>query len=115
MALFDLKSLHSALEELQQERGISREDVVDALGTALAAAYRREYGKRGQIIRATFNPQTGDTEPANLSHNLYYKITDALWFGIYFHGNHHRRPLLFNPRHMPARADAPEDDTLQAA
>ena len=28
----------------------------------LAAAYRREYGKRGQIIRATFNPQTGDME-----------------------------------------------------
>ena len=62
MALFDLKSLNSALEELQQERGISRESVVDALATALAAAYRREYGKRGQIIRATFNPTTGDME-----------------------------------------------------
>ncbi|MBI4087803.1 transcription termination factor NusA [Candidatus Kaiserbacteria bacterium] len=62
MALFDLKSLNAALEELQQERGISRESVVDALATALAAAYRREYGKRGQIIRATFNPETGDLE-----------------------------------------------------
>ncbi len=62
MALFDLKSLNSALEELQAERGISRESVVDALATALAAAYRREYGKRGQIIRATFNPATGDME-----------------------------------------------------
>ncbi len=41
MALFDLKSLNSALEELQTERGISRESVVDALATALAAAYRR--------------------------------------------------------------------------
>jgi len=62
MALFDLKTLNSALEELQQERGISRESVVEALATALAAAYRREYGKRGQIIRATFNPETGDME-----------------------------------------------------
>ena len=62
MALFDLKSLNSALDELQAERGISRESVVDALATALAAAYRREYGKRGQIIRATFNPGTGDME-----------------------------------------------------
>jgi transcription termination/antitermination protein NusA len=62
MALFDLKSLNSALEELQTERGISRDSVVDALATALAAAYRREYGKRGQIIRATFNPETGDME-----------------------------------------------------
>jgi len=62
MSLFDLKTLNSALEELQTERGISRDSVVDALSTALAAAYRREYGKRGQIIRATFNPETGDME-----------------------------------------------------
>src|SRR6185436_15146168 len=62
MALFDLKALNSALEELQTERGISRESVIDALETALAAAYRREYGKRGQIIRATMNPDTGDFE-----------------------------------------------------
>ncbi|HWO07455.1 MAG TPA: transcription termination factor NusA [Candidatus Paceibacterota bacterium] len=62
MALFDLKILNSALDELQAEKGISRESVVEAIATALAAAYRREYGKRGQIIRATFNPETGDLE-----------------------------------------------------
>ena len=62
MALFDLKVLNSALEELQQERGVSRESVIEALETAIAAAYRREYGKRGQIIRASFNPETGDLE-----------------------------------------------------
>src|SRR3990167_8350836 len=62
MSMFDLKSLTSALEELQAERGISRESVIEALSTALAAAYRREDGKRGQIIRASFNPGTGDME-----------------------------------------------------
>ncbi len=62
MALFDLKALNSAFDELQQERGISRESVIDALQTAIAAAYRREYGKRGQIIRATISPESGDVE-----------------------------------------------------
>lgn len=62
MALFDLKTLNSALDELQAEKGISRNSVVEAIATALAAAYRREYGKRGQIIRATFNPESGDLE-----------------------------------------------------
>lgn len=62
MALFDLKTLNAALDELQTEKGISRDAVVEAIATALAAAYRREYGKRGQIIRATFNPETGDLE-----------------------------------------------------
>jgi len=62
MALFDLKTLNSALDELQEVRGISRESVVEAIATALAAAYRREYGKRGQIVRATFNAENGDVE-----------------------------------------------------
>ena len=62
MALFDLKVLNSALEELQQERGVSRESVIEALETAIATAYRREYGKRGQIVRASFNPESGDLE-----------------------------------------------------
>ena len=62
MALLDLKALNAALDELQQDKGISRQSVIDALETALAAAYRREYGKRGQIIRATFNTETGDME-----------------------------------------------------
>lgn len=62
MALFDLKTMNAALDELQQERGISRDSVIEAIATALAAAYRREYGKRGQIIRATFSPETGDLE-----------------------------------------------------
>lgn len=42
----------------------------------------------------------GRTQPGNLDHNLYYKLANALWFGIYYHGNHHRKPLLFNPKHM---------------
>jgi len=62
MALFDLKTLNSALDELQEVRGISRDSVVEAIATALAAAYRREYGKRGQIVRATFNAENGDIE-----------------------------------------------------
>lgn len=62
MALFDLKALNAAFDELQQERGITRESVLNALETAIAAAYRREYGKRGQIIRATIHPETGDVE-----------------------------------------------------
>lgn len=62
MALLDLKALNLALDELQQERGVSRTSVITAIATALATAYRREYGKKGQIIRCTFNPETGDME-----------------------------------------------------
>jgi len=62
MALLDLKALNLALDELQEERGVSRDSVISAIATALATAYRREYGKKSQIIRCTFNPETGDME-----------------------------------------------------
>lgn len=62
MALFDLKALNSALHELQEERGISPASVLEAIETALAAAYRKEYGKGRQIIRCQFNAETGDIE-----------------------------------------------------
>jgi stearoyl-CoA desaturase (delta-9 desaturase) len=52
------------------------------------------------------DPQTGDTCSVNLDHNFYYKLANTLWFGIYYHANHHRSPLLFNPKRQtrPARA-----------
>lgn len=62
MAMFDLKVINSVLDELETERGIAREKVLGAIEMALAAAYKKEYGKRGQIVRAQFNLNTGDLE-----------------------------------------------------
>jgi N utilization substance protein A len=59
--MFDLKVMHSVLDELEQERGISRERMIDAIGQALATAYKKEFGKRGQIITCAFDITTGST------------------------------------------------------
>lgn len=55
----DLKTIKSSLEELSEEKGISKEKVIETIEMALAAAYKRDYGKRGQIVRASFNIETG--------------------------------------------------------
>lgn len=47
--------------------------------------------------------QKDETVATNLNHGWYYPLANALWFGIYFHGNHHRKPNLFNPRHLKER------------
>ena len=60
--MFDLKVINSVLDQLEEERGIPREKIIDAIDTALATAYKKEYGKRGQIIRAKFNITTGAVE-----------------------------------------------------
>lgn len=62
MAMFDLKVINSVLDELEADRGVSRAKVLEAIEMALAAAYKKEYGKRGQIVRARFNIDSGDLE-----------------------------------------------------
>ncbi|OGF51535.1 transcription termination factor NusA [Candidatus Giovannonibacteria bacterium RIFCSPLOWO2_02_FULL_43_11b] len=58
----DLKNFQSALEEVLTERGISREKILETIEMALAAAYKKDYGKRGQIIKAKFNSTKGKAE-----------------------------------------------------
>ncbi len=60
--MFDLKVINSVLEQMEEERGIPKEKTLEAIKLALATAYKKEYGKKGQIVRADFDQNTGKTE-----------------------------------------------------
>ena len=45
----------SAVLQLADEKGIARETVIGVVEAALSAAYKKDYGKRGQNIRAQFD------------------------------------------------------------
>ncbi|MCR4330878.1 MAG: transcription termination factor NusA [Patescibacteria group bacterium] len=60
--MLDIKIFNSALEQLEEERGIPKEKIIEAIEQALAAAYKKDYGKKGQIIRASFDQNSGKTE-----------------------------------------------------
>lgn len=60
--MFDLKVINSVLEQLEEERGVPKEKAIEAIESALATAYKKEYGERGQIIKAQFDPQTGQAQ-----------------------------------------------------
>src|SRR5581483_1608613 len=60
--MFDLKVIHSVLGELEDERGIPRQKVIEAIEAALATAYKKEYAKKGQVIRAHIDLAAGTTE-----------------------------------------------------
>jgi N utilization substance protein A len=60
--MFDLKVINSVLTQLEEERGIPKEKIIEAIEMALATAYKKEFGKKGQIIRAKFDLNTGKTE-----------------------------------------------------
>lgn len=59
---FDLKGINLVIDQLADERGIPRQKMLEAVEGALATAYNKEYGKRGQIVRAQFNAETGDVD-----------------------------------------------------
>lgn len=53
------KSFASAIEQICEEKGIAKEKVLETIELALAAAYKKEYGRKGQNIRVKFNLETG--------------------------------------------------------
>lgn len=58
----DLKQFSQAVQQIADEKGIAKEKILEAIEMALAAAYKRDYGKRGQIVRVKFDMETGKLE-----------------------------------------------------
>jgi len=57
--LFDLKILTSTIEQIEAEKKIPAATLWDAIEQALAAAYKKDYGKKGQVIRSHLDKDTG--------------------------------------------------------
>lgn len=60
--MFDLKTINTVVRELEEERGIPRDKTLEAIAMAFATAYKKEYGKKGQIVRASFDSSSGQVE-----------------------------------------------------
>ena len=56
----DIKLFKSAIAQIAEEKGIPFDKVLEDIETAIAAAYKKEYGKKGQVIKCKFNLETGE-------------------------------------------------------
>ncbi len=52
----------SAIAQICEEKGIAKEKVLETIEAALAAAYKKDYGEKGQNIRSEFNEVSGGTK-----------------------------------------------------
>jgi len=59
--MLDKKQFLSALTQICDEKGLDRKKVIEAIEVAMAAAYKKDYGKKNQIIRAKINLETNAT------------------------------------------------------
>jgi N utilization substance protein A len=58
--LMDLKTLKRAIEQVSEEKGINPDRVMEAIESSIAAAYKKEYEKKGEIIKAKLDSKTGE-------------------------------------------------------
>jgi len=58
----DLKNFTSAIAQIAEEKGIPKEKVMETIEMAIAAAYKKDYGKKGQIIKAKLSSETGQVK-----------------------------------------------------
>lgn len=55
----DIKIFTSAVAQIAEEKGISSEKVIEIIEQAIAAAYKKDYGEKGQKIEAKLDSETG--------------------------------------------------------
>lgn len=58
---FDVKQLAGAMKLIAEEKNLPEEQVQEIVESALAAAYKRDFGDREQEVRVTVNLATGET------------------------------------------------------
>lgn len=60
--MLDLKALNRAIESIAQEKGIEPSAVLEAIESAIATAYRKEYRKKGELVKCHLNLKTGQAK-----------------------------------------------------
>ncbi len=57
--MFDLKTLKRAIDQIAEEKGIDAGKIMEAIESSIAAAYKKEYGQRGEMVKCKFDVKTG--------------------------------------------------------
>jgi len=56
-----MSEIVNAIKQICEEKGLSYEAVIATIESALAAAYRKDYGEKNQNIKVDFDPETAKT------------------------------------------------------
>lgn len=58
--MLDSKQFISAIQQIAEEKAIPEEKIVETIEAAVAAAYKKDYGEKGQVVRANLDKTTGE-------------------------------------------------------
>ncbi len=58
--MLNVKELTKALKQVAEEKGLEPEKVLEVIESSIAAAYKREYGERGEVVKCKLDQSTGE-------------------------------------------------------
>ena len=58
--MLNIKDLSRAIKQVAEEKSLEPERIIEAIESSIAAAYKKEYGARGEIIKAKVDMKTGE-------------------------------------------------------
>jgi len=60
--MFNFKDFNSAISQIAEEKGIPKEKVLETIEQAIAAAYKKEYGTKNEVVRAKMDEESGEVK-----------------------------------------------------
>ena len=58
--MLNIKELSKALKQVAEEKGLEPGKVLEVIESSIAAAYKREYGQRGEVVKCELDQTTGE-------------------------------------------------------
>jgi N utilization substance protein A len=58
--MLNIKELSKALKQVAEEKGLDPEKVLEVIESSIAAAYKKEYGERGEVVKCKMDQKTGE-------------------------------------------------------
>ena len=58
--MLNIKELTKALKQVSEEKGLEPEKVLEVIESSIAAAYKKEYGERGEVVKCNVDQKTGE-------------------------------------------------------
>lgn len=60
--MLNIRDIDKAVKQIAEEKGLAPEKIIEAIESSIATAYKKEYGKKGEIIKAKLDAKTGEVK-----------------------------------------------------
>ena len=58
--MLDIKELSKAVRQVAEDKGLQAEQIFEVIESSIAAAYKKEYGQRGEVVKCKLDEKTGE-------------------------------------------------------